>query len=569
MKKWIQRSFRRELFSCFLLVAVLPLVVGCFFFIHMFQKKMDSDLRQKDKELSEAVEARLSEVFDGFRETADILSQDETMGIVLRDGMGGSRNEGYRRLYEVTEELRDLAKFEIYTAEGLCLYSTGTGIYKRTLPAYWGILRASLAHPEELVVRRETENSGEQYLRFCRAFMGEEDECRGFLVITMDEENFETALSGAFGGQDGICILDSFLETVYSAGTASGQRFGTALRERFLSGKSMTDIFEDNRVYMEKIGETGLFMVLLRPDFFTKDTTSSMYAALGLMAAASFCLCLFVAIGMSGHLSRPIQVLSGAMDKVQEGNMDTRVKIGRTDEFGELADNFNIMTQRISCYMEERVERQRQLNETQIAMMQAQLNPHFLYNTLDTMKWVAKANHIPEIATLAAKLAKILRTSISSAQFIPLREEMDLVECYAEIQKIRFHGKFGFSCDMEEELSEVLVPKLVIQPIVENSVIHGLADCDEGQIAVRAFQGEKGKMVITVEDNGCGISEEVLGYLNSGNREALKGHLGFFNADTIIRLHYGAEYGLQVMRPESGGTRVIIVLPCEPVLLEN
>lgn len=194
--------------------------------------------------------------------------------------------------------------------------------------------------------------------------------------------------------------------------------------------------------------------------------------------------------------------------------------------------------------MERQVQQQKQLNETQIAMMQAQLNPHFLYNTLDTMKWVAKANHIPELATLAAKLAKILRTSISSAQFITLKEEMDLVECYAQIQRIRFNGKFCFECRLPKELELILVPKLIVQPIVENAVIHGLADCEEGHILVEVYDGGD-KVVIEVTDDGCGISQEVVDRLNSRSRERLKGHLGFYNVDTIIRLHYGRNMALR------------------------
>lgn len=120
-----------------------------------------------------------------------------------------------------------------------------------------------------------------------------------------------------------------------------------------------------------------------------------MYTVLLFMAAGSFLLSVGVAIGISSFLSKPIHVLHDAMDEVQEGNLDTHVDMERQDEFGELAENFNIMTKRISSYMEERVRREKELNETQIAMMQSQLNPHFLYNTLDTMKWVAKANHIP------------------------------------------------------------------------------------------------------------------------------------------------------------------------------
>ena len=212
--------------------------------------------------------------------------------------------------------------------------------------------------------------------------------------------------------------------------------------------------------------------------------------------------------------------------------------------------------------MEKQVSQQKQINEIQVAMMQAQLNPHFLYNTLDTMKWVAKANHIPEIATLASKLAKILRTSISQVQFITLKEEMELVESYAEIQKIRFNGKFCFEYELPEEVKKCRVPKLIVQPIVENAVIHGLADCDEGHIDVKAYE-QGGQLHIEVSDDGCGINREVMDHLNSRNREQLTGHLGFYNVDTIIRLHYGDEYGVQVETPEWGGTKVTIVIPAE------
>ena len=183
-----------------------------------------------------------------------------------------------------------------------------------------------------------------------------------------------------------------------------------------------------------------------------------------------------------------------------------------------------------------------------------------ILDTLDTMKWVAKANHIPEIATLAAKLAKILRTSISSAQFITLQEEMTLVESYAKIQKIRFNGKFDFRYEIAPETEEILVPKLIVQPIVENAVIHGLADADEGHIFVRAYL-ERKELVIEVSDDGCGISDEVIRRLGNRDKEQKNGHIGFYNVDTIIRLHYGKDYGLRAERLAAGGTKVTIRIP--------
>ena len=194
-------------------------------------------------------------------------------------------------------------------------------------------------------------------------------------------------------------------------------------------------------------------------------------------------------------------------------------------------------------------------------MMQSQLNPHFLYNTLDTMKWVAKANHIPEIATLAAKLAKILRTSISSAQFITLQEEMTLVESYAKIQKIRFAGRFLYETEVPDMLEDCVIPKMILQPLVENAIIHGLDGCANGYICIYAAQKD-GILRISVTDDGCGMGQEMLDWMNSPNPAKRDGHLGLYNVIQILKLYYGEEYGIQA-ESDTSGTTVTIRLPAK------
>lgn len=399
-------------------------------------------------------------------------------------------------------------------------------------------------------------------LMAARGIPGEDGVAIGFVVASLTEENLNQVFQGLLGSQDGLCILNEFYEPVYSAGTASGGEIAQTLRAGRMEGKEALSSWKDSEVFVASLGDTGLTSILLRPEIFTGGLTGSMYSVLFLMTAFSFLLCLFVASRLSSHLSQPILLLNRAMEKVKKGNLDTRVQMERADEFGQLAASFDAMTAQLDQYMKEQVAQQKKLNEVQIAMMQAQLNPHFLYNTLDTMKWVAKANHIPEIATLSAKLAKILRTSISSPQMITLKEEMELVDSYAEIQKIRFGGRFTFTSELPQELSGIFVPKLMIQPIVENAMIHGLADCDDGTIHVKVHRLEaQGLLCIEVTDDGCGISDEVLKCLNSRDREKLSGHIGFYNVDMVIRLHYGDGYGLQAERRQEGGTCVRILLP--------
>lgn len=562
MRERIGNSFKKKLLAGFLIVALVPLIFSGVFLIRMFKIRIARDYQKKDMEQAAAIEEILTGLLKDFSDIAERLSKDEEIRITFMEKDSGNRNAVYTHLYDETREIRDIAQVDLYSSDGICLFSTGASALHNRMPDYWGILKVAQTHQDEMVVRRDKEYTGETgvLLRAARAIRNDRDECIGFVVISMREESFGQALNGTYGTQDGICILNSFWETVYEAGTAERENIGGVLRDCLLRGENLPDTWNDNRVYISRLGESGLYSILLRPEIFTADTTRSMYSVMILMALASLLFCVGVAAGMSSNLSKPLKSLSQAMDRVKKGELETRVVIERRDEFGQLADNFNTMTAELKDYMEKQVSQQKQIDEINIAMMQSQLNPHFLYNTLDTIKWVAKANHIPELATLAAKLAKILRTSISSAQFITLKEEMELVDSYAQIQQIRFAGKFEFSYEIPEALEEYMVPKLIVQPIVENAIIHGLAECEEGHIHVQALQ-ENGELHITVSDDGCGISDEVLEHLNSRNRKQLEGHIGFYNVDTIIRLHYGDRYGLKVCRPDEGGTKVTIVIP--------
>ena len=204
--------------------------------------------------------------------------------------------------------------------------------------------------------------------------------------------------------------------------------------------------------------------------------------------------------------------------------------------------------------------------------MQAQLNPHFLYNTLDTIKWVAKANQVPEVATLSSSLATILRAGISENQFCMLEKELDLVRNYCDIQKIRFDDCFDLEIDVPDDIKKAYVPKLILQPIVENSIIHGLEGRRDGHINITAVKRERDPdteiLEITVTDNGKGINDEMIALIEADDPAALEGHLGIKNVNTIIRLYYGKEYGVHATRLENG-TEMKVTLPFSLTLSLN
>ena len=210
--------------------------------------------------------------------------------------------------------------------------------------------------------------------------------------------------------------------------------------------------------------------------------------------------------------------------------------------------------------LERSVQRQKELNETRLRMMQAQLNPHFLYNTLDAVKWLGVTHQVPQIPQLATDLAAILRASISGDELVTLERELELVERYVDIQSIRFADRFACEIDVADRYQSCLVPKLALQPLVENAILHGVADKDDGYVKVWAAEAD-GDLLLYVSDNGRGIPQEILDRLNGEDRELPGGHLGLGNVDSIIRLYFGPGYGLTAQAEPGEGSRVELRLP--------
>ncbi len=172
------------------------------------------------------------------------------------------------------------------------------------------------------------------------------------------------------------------------------------------------------------------------------------------------------------------------------------VVAGGTNEL--LARRFNGMVGALKRNQEQLVENQRELNQAQIRMLQAQLNPHFLCNTLDTMKWIGKIHQVPQVALMAANLGDILRFCISREEFVPISREVEILRRYMEIQSIRLSGRCSLTVELPGELEGVLVPRMILQPIVENAVLHGLPGVENGVVQVKVWkEGERMKITVT------------------------------------------------------------------------
>lgn len=557
----MKKSFKNELFVSFLVIALFTLVISNGFLISAIQHKLDYDYEKSSiVQLNDMVNST-KEFFDDVEGILEKIIDDDRIIATIDDNDSWHIKQAYNRLFDITDTKRNLATFYLFDKNGQCKLTTSQDSNMDMYPTYWGILKTAGTHPDEFIVKNDSYKKGESAvaLSLAKAIVSEE-ECIGFVLCEMSDRNFKDLLGNSYSFDSQVVVLDGFWNEIYSSEVAKDNELAKTLRTRRINREKISQSEDGFSFYIEEIPERELFFVLGREPVFTETFKNAMLLVIIIMAILAMVLCFFVSGLLSKILMNPIDKMTEAMSLVRQGDLTVQMNLDRQDEFGQLSRDFDDMTYALKQYVELRSQQQQELSESNIAMMQAQLNPHFLYNTLDTIKWVAKANHIPELATLSSSLAKILRASISPDIFVPLSREMELIEHYIDIQKIRFSDGFSFDAEVPYELEDAIVPKLILQPMVENAIVHGLKESQNGHIFLNAYEKDK-RLIIDIEDDGCGMSQDMLDILNERNRDKLKGHIGFYNVDTIIRLHYGLNYGLHARNLESGGVRITVELP--------
>lgn len=556
MRAWIKRSFKNRIFITILLVALLPLFLCAVLMIQVQIKRNEVELIQRANLELDSLAGALTETLNGIDTITRELSTSTLVLSAMRRGGSDSRVL-YQFLFHRTNEYRNLAQFDIYDSDGFCRYTTASELPDKAMELDWGILYAARNNEGFSI-----QENGRDGLIGARAIRTYDGNILGYLIVTLGEDGIESLFRGRYNSVNDVILLDPTWRAAYFSQSAQGLATTAALREQLLNGEPLTGMEGEYNFYVKELGEYGFTLILQQPRTFTSAVMWSLYSVSAIIGLLCLILCLGCAWVLSRHLSKPVHELDTAMREVEKGNYQVQLETNSTDEFGRLASSFNRMTREYLLNLENSVQRQKELNETQIRMMQAQLNPHFLYNTLDSMKWLGVTHGVPKVATLATNLATILRASISEGEFVTLQQELELIERYIDIQSIRFEDRFTCEIDIDDKFQSCLVPKLVLQPLVENSIIHGLEGRDDGYIKVSAEEQDS-VLVLTVSDNGRGIPEEILEKINSSDELKPGGHLGLYNVDRIIRLHYGDQYGISAENVPGEGSRVQLRLPIQ------
>ena len=520
MRRLLSASFRNRLFAALLAASLIPLLLCSALLLQIFRLRMEVRALGEADGYLDSVGQTLDQACRSFSSAAAALERDGVLSQALLQG-SPSQGEVYRLFLEDVQSAQTLARLDLYDSQGNWYCSTRSAA-GRSLSPQWGVLyqareRAALT----FVAPEDPGTSNSPVLVGAAPLAGPDGAALGFLLV----------------------------------------RFYQSDLHRLLDGAPLSGAGEEFSYPVVQDEATGLYVILRQPQVFDRGTMNILYTISLSSALVCLALAVVLSLALSRQLFQPIQRLHKAIREVAHNNLDVYVPHEHNDELGQLADRFNDMLVALKRNQEQLLENQRERNEAQIRMLQAQLNPHFLCNTLDTMKWISKIHHVPQVADMSTNLADILRFCISPEEFVPLRRETEIVARYVEIQRIRLSGSFAFVLDIPPELEEALVPKMMLQPIVENALLHGLSGQPDGAVEVRARR-EGAVLRLTVLDNGVGLPPELEGPYACRDQEETRGHLGLYNVDTILRKHYGEQFGLCLEnRPDGTGTMVTATLP--------
>ena len=475
MKQLRFSSFRQRLNAAFLAVSLVPVLLCSALLLQIFRLRMTADQQQNAEQQLDGACHALSSMQEGLQEAAITLGGSETVLGALSGGWENSASV-YSALYDATEDVRRFARFELYDAEGTLMYATQTVHGAQTLPVSWGILKE--AADEDAIVYSASIDPTDLDAPVLRGAvrLTRDGQTAGFLVAAFYETQLRAMFDSLAGAQNELLVMDGFWRGVYCSQQAQVQTLSSALRGQLLHGKALTGL-SDNFVYTARQDEaTGLFLVLQQPQVFTRGTLRLLYTVSALCALGGVAVSIALSLRLSRQMFQPIGTLHRAITQVGRNDLEVQVPVqeGQCDELGELAQQFNGMVLSLRRNQQALLENQQALNDAQIRMMQAQLNPHFLCNTLDTMKWISKINQVPQVALMSTNLADILRFCISPDEFVELRQELAILGRYVEIQRIRLSDSFTFAQDVPEELLSCMVPKMMLQPLVENALYHGI-----------------------------------------------------------------------------------------------
>lgn len=575
-------------------VTVPVIMMACFFYGKLYDMVVSYTIRQ-EQDISAKTAPIVEDLVQQVIDAHDRITDQDFFQTLFHQPV----NSPFR-MFENTEEIQE---FQEYTKSlissgkisGLQIYMdfpTSVRLFQDELTrdyfspmskakgTYWyGIFQgtsvSSLFCPSFYLGDREKKSYGDMAYITSTTFYFQGHAYRAYIAAYTSSDNFTDLLKDnlTVDGSVSYIINDQNAIVASSDQSQSGIYLldYDSIEDSFMSSNNFIErTILDTTVYagFYNIKQPGWFMVTVLPAGPLITQSNMIMVQYILMYLAFLVLALILAHYMSRSITNRISSVIHQMSKVRKGTLSPMESPTYHDEIGDLIDTYNYMnymTRKMDQLMSEQAKAAEELRLAEFHSLQAQINPHFLYNTMDMINWLAQQGRTAEVSSAVQSLSRFYKLTLSRKQSIStIAQETEHATIYLEIQNMRYHNSIEFVSDIPDELMEYQIPKLTLQPLIENAVLHGILEKDDkaGTIVLTGWL-EDSSIVLLISDDGVGISPDKLSSILSGEGSSSSGgtNIAVYNTHRRLQILYGTDYGLTYSNNPGGGTEVEIHIP--------
>lgn len=579
LAKFRNYSIKVKLLCYFLISVLLPIIIIGVFGNYIYSKSIEHEAQKHTTQMIEQVKTNIECHIKSIEDIIYYISKDSSVIDLLQiksnldDGRIDTETNVRKILTNYTERHQEIAGILIVNENG---FYVSNEIYKIARDSLtneeW--YQDATSHIEQLrlisrpIGRNITTkvNYGENIISIVKAIRNPSNNQTGVILIDIKTDTIKDIINNVSFGKDGfIYIMDDNDEIVYSPINKIVYR----VKSSWLKNKNIIikNIKGSNfKILANKSNYTNWKII----GVFSLDETLSAVINMRhytvLIAIVTLIIATIASLFFSTSIAKPIAKLNGLMQRVKGGDLDVKFSSKYNDEISQLGYNFSDMVEEIQKLIDMVYVEQKSKREIELKMLQAQIKPHFLYNTLDTINWMAQKKDADDIVEIVNALTDLFRIGLSKGEeIITISEEIKHIYSYLKIQKVRYDEKIDYKINYSEDIKDYKILKLILQPIVENAIYHGIRQKrGKGIISINLYE-EDNYVKIIVTDSGAGLSidqvSDIQKILDRGKSEQHYKGYGLFNVNERIKLTFGKEYGIKIYSELGKGTKVKIWHP--------
>lgn len=567
-------TIKRKLLIINTVVAILPVVIIGILITSIFQDTVDKRTRQSVQDTSMVISDRITRVLKDAENCSNYLTVNINKVLEKKEA---TKKMTLAEQKAITNELYN-AKIVFDEIDSIAFISVRSKVFVSDNTILADVDR--ILESSQLATLRETSGKSIWFPCETRDFLVQDTtepvltlgkkvvqirtgETLGYIFVNVDISAIENVMANQLinyrlEDKDGIAVSSAI-----SSEYISEEKVVELLKS---SDRNQERHYEGRNYYISsyEIADYGWKLIGITDlNEFNVESKNILYMAI-MIAIATVVLEIVLYNYLSRIITVPLQKLKAGAEEIAGGNMDLRLHFESDDEIGQLGNSFNYMTEQVQELLVKVDYEARKKQEYELSLIHEQVKPHFLYNSLDIIIKLSEMNRHVEARRSIRKLADYYRNSLSdSKKIITIGQEVKIVEDYLELQRIRYNDVFTYEINVDEDIKGMLIPKLTLQPLIENAIYHGLKyKVEAGILRITGRRTENG-VTLTVMDNGAGMDQESKNIVLQNQPD---GHFGVYSVSHRIKLFFGEEYGIEIQSEVGEGTRIDILLPARETM---